>query len=286
MTVKKGLFYAGVFLVAFGVTRLFVGNSPDITKNAVMITNKAENSGGTGIVYYSTKNGSYVLTNAHVCHVVENGGVIKTDAASYQVQSYLKSEVSDLCMIYTPVDLKRQTKLAKSEPELFTLSKVSGHPALMPTVVSLGHFSGRQIISVMTGTRACTDADKDNAFCLFFGIIPIIKSYDSQLVTSTIMPGSSGSGVYNAKNQLSGVVFAGQGDFGYGWIVPYDQVVQFLSKEVFSGNWVNIDQTLTKQNTDAGSGTKEMLKKCNQAVELNIVRFCSILRRDVVWNEQ
>lgn len=284
MTVKRVLFYAGVFLVAFGVTRMFVRNTTDITKNAVMITNKAENSGGTGIVYKSSKNGSYVLTNAHVCHVVENGGVIKTDAVTYQVQSYLKSEVSDLCLIYTPVNLKGQTKLASKDPDIFTLSKVAGHPALMPTVVSLGHFAGRQIISVMTGTKPCTDADKDDAFCTFFGVIPIIKSYDSQLVTSTIMPGSSGSGVYNTKNQLSGVVFAGQGDFGYAWIMPFEYVKQFLNIEVYTGTWVNVDQTLTKQTTDANS--KEMVKKCSQATDPKIVRFCKILRRDVVWNNQ
>jgi len=284
MTVKKVFFYAGVFLAAFVVTRIFVGNSTNITENSVMITNKAENSGGTGIVYKSTKNGSYILTNAHVCRVTENGGVIKTNTGNYQVQSYLKSEVSDLCLIFTPVDLQQNTKLARKEPEMFTLSKVSGHPALMPTVVSLGHFSGRQIITVMSGTRPCTDTDKDNAFCAFFGVIPIIKSYDSQLVTSTIMPGSSGSGVYNTKNQLSGVVFAGSGDFGYGWIVTYDQVRQFLNSEVYSGTWVTIDQTLAKQNTDGSSGTREMIKKCSQATDINIVKFCAILKRDVVWN--
>lgn len=289
--VKKVLLGAAVFLAAYSVTNLVRAekNTTNVTKNAVMITNKAANHGGTGIVYKSNNAGSLVLTNDHVCKAISTGGVVRTDNNQYQVQAILESQVSDFCMIYVPSNLKQNTTLAGSEPEMFSIERVSGHPALFPTVVTAGHFSGKNIITVMTGTRECTDADKDDPtnsiYCAFFGLVPILKSYESQLVTSTIMPGSSGSGVYNDKNELSGVVFAGQGDFGYGWIVPYEQVAQFLNHESLTGKWQTIDQTLNPSKNTDESKTKEMLKKCNEAVDLVIVRFCTVLRRDVLWNQ-
>lgn len=288
MTKTKTLFYAGVFLVSFGITRMVVNHNPtDVTKNAVMIVNKQMNSGGTGVIYESGKAGSYILTNAHVCGVVKNGGVVRSTTGDYQVQSYVKSEVSDLCLIYLPADLKQNTKLAKSEPKVFSPSKVAGHPALMPTIISTGHFSERQIITIMTGTRPCTEADAsdplNNIYCTFFGVVPVLKSYDSQLVSSTIMPGSSGSGVYNNNNELSGVVFAGSGDFGYGWIVTYDQVKAFLNVESQTNPFTNVDQTLGQQ-AKPETTTKDMVKKCVNADNSVILNICRVLKRDLLWN--
>lgn len=289
MTVKRLLMFAGVFLLSFGATKLIVNHNPtDTTKNTVMITNKAGNSGGTGVIYKSTKDGSLVLTNAHVCGVVENGGLVRTTEGQYQVQSFLKSQISDLCMIFVSSDLKENTKLAKKESKVFDSVKVSGHPALLPTVMTYGHFSDRQIITVMTGTRPCTATDAEdplnNLYCGFFGVVPVLKSYESQLVTATIMPGSSGSGVYNKNNELAGLIFAGSGDFGYGWIVTYDQVAQFLNFESHYSKFTLVDQTLnaeTKKNVE----TKEMVKKCVNAVDPNVLNICRVLKRDMVWNK-
>lgn len=283
----------------FLVTALLIGgvfyayktfhNPTDLTKNSVMIVNKAMNSGGTGVIYASGKSGSYVLTNRHVCEVVKNGGVVRTTIGDYQVSAYVESEVSDLCMIYLPADLNQNTKFAYREPKVFSPSKVVGHPALMPTIISTGHFSHRQIITIMTGTRACTDADLEDPvnkmYCMFFGVVPVLKSYDSQLVSSTIMPGSSGSGVYNDKNELSGVVFAGQGDFGYGWIVTYDQVKAFLDVESQVTPFTNVDQTLGQRGASEGT-IKDMVKKCsNGSVEPVVLNICKVLKRDLLWNK-
>lgn len=264
-------------------------NPTDITKNAVMIVNKAMNHGGTGIIYQSKKEGTLILTNDHVCRAISNGGFVKTTENQYQVQSMLESQVSDLCLVYVPSNLKQNTKVATESPETFSPEKVSGHPALMPTVISSGHFSERNIITVMTGTRPCTAEDANDPlnslYCGFFGVVPVLKSYESVLVTSTIMPGSSGSGVYNSNNELSGVVFAGQGDFGYAWIVPHDQVVQFLNKETITGKWKTIDQTLNQSATEEGkkTTTKELLKKCVNATKVEVLGICSVLKRDVMW---
>lgn len=276
-----------LFITVFGYKYL-TANPTDIHRNAAMITNRAVTHGGTGVVYSSTSKGSYVLTNDHVCRAVQSGGVIKVDSGTYQIQSILESDVSDLCFLFTPGNLGLNTRVAKSPPRLFDSAKAVGHPALMPTVISTGEFSDKAIIQVVIGMKPCTEEQlKDPGvalMCFFAGGIPIIKSYESQLVTSTIMPGSSGSGVYNDANELTGLVFAGSGDFGYAWTVPYDQLVQFLNVEAQKPKWVNVDQEVHAfDNNDEAHNFRNVLKKCNVETDERFVTICNLLRRDMTW---
>lgn len=224
---------ASVFLVV-GFSMYFTSSKPTKPVNStVMITNMEGNSGGTGSVYYSTSSYSLVLTNAHVCGLLEkNGGLVQTEYQSYRPTFLVKSPVSDLCMVTVLANLHSNEQLADDAPNVYSKVTVVGHPALNPTVVTQGHVSGRRILPILTGFEDCTEDDKtnDNAIlCIFLmGHKPVIKLYESVLVTATIMPGSSGSGVYNNKNQLVGLVFAGSGELGYAWTVPYEQVVTFI----------------------------------------------------------
>lgn len=280
-----------VAAVAIMLSGLYLArNTTNLQNNTAMITNKDVTHGGTGIVYKSTAKGSYVLTNDHVCRAIKDGGgVIKTTQGTYQVQSMLESQVSDLCLTFTPANLNQNTKVASTEPKFLDTAKVSGHPALMPTVITTGHFSGRDIIQVVTGFTPCTNDELSNPqfglICLIFGGVPVIKSYESLLVTATIMPGSSGSGVYNENDELSGVVFAGSGDIGYAWTVPYDQMVAFLTNEVSTGKWTNLDQQvhILEKTENSSKHLKEVLKKCNEATDERVLNLCSVLRRDTTW---
>lgn len=287
---KKITIGLSVFLLSFTISSLFYNyNSTDITKNSVMVVNKAMNSGGTGIILKSSKDGSYVLTNSHVCRLIKKaGGLVRTATSTYQAESILESKVSDLCLVYVPANLKQNTKLANHEPETFSAAKVSGHPALMPTSITTGHFSERSIIQVMSGIRPCTEqeaGDPDTAMvCMFFNGIPVVKSFESVLVTATIMPGSSGSGVYNSKDELSGVVFAGAGDFGYAWTVPYDQVNAFLNVEAKEGLFEDLDQTVQMFNKKDDSKTiREILQQCQKVEDPKILSMCNLMKKDVVW---
>lgn len=201
---------------------------------SVMITSPDQHAGGTGVIYRSTTTKSYVLTNKHVCGVVENGGLVITDdGQEHAVVGYLKSKDHDLCMISVAADLHVNTEIASRAPEYYSKAAISGHPALLPTVVTHGHFSGRKIISVVTGIKKCTDEDlKANPLmCVFVGGIPQLKSYEAQLVTATIQGGSSGSAVFNEDGEIAGLVFAGSGTIGYAFIVPYESVYNFVTNE-------------------------------------------------------
>lgn len=155
----------------------------------------------------------------------------------------------------------------------------------MPNVISTGHFSGRQIIQVMTGIRACTQEELESELgvvCAFFGGIPVVKNFESVLVTATIMPGSSGSGVYNSKNELSGVVFAGSSNFGYAWTVPYEQVVNFLQSEHTHLKAKAVSQEVSIFGQESNK-TKEILQKCAQATNDEVLTYCNIIKQDMTW---
>lgn len=293
---KEGLKIGGILVAAIASVALlkstFFGKAPNnLHTNSVMIVNRAMNHGGTGVIVNSGPGESTVLTNDHVCRAIKNGGVVKTNTEDFQITSMIESELSDLCFVQVATNLGINTSISSLAPQPYERAIVAGHPALMPNVISTGHFSGRRIIQVMTGFRPCTDAEDADPLtgmvCAFFGGMPVVKSFESVLVTATIMPGSSGSGVYNAKRELSGLVFAGNTEFGYAWTVPYEQLVYFTQKEHQHLKRQDLSQELNIfGQSDEGKHIKEVAKKCSNVSDVtadNIVELCNVLKRDMTW---
>ena len=206
----------------------------EFAKVTAMITRYDGRSGGSGVILSSKTGVSTILTNAHVCHVVENGGIVSTDFKRGSVTSYQVSNVHDLCLITVNTDFKVGTVLAEQEPESYDEAIVSGHPHLLPTIVTKGHFSNKEMITIMTELRQCTpDEMRDNPLlCDLMGGMPVVRNYEAQVISATIQPGSSGSAVFNDKGEISGLVFAGSGDFGYGMIVPFEYLYNFINVEL------------------------------------------------------
>jgi hypothetical protein len=264
----------------------------DLHLNSVKVTNMTANHGGTGIVLRSTDTNSYVLTNSHVCGVVESGGLVSGDAGQFMVTGYKRSLTHDLCIIRVSGNLGYNTKVASRPPNTYYEdASISGHPGLYPNVISKGHFSGKDIITIMTGVRACTEAEaasEDTALlCGLLGGIPILKQFQSTLVTATIMPGSSGSGVYNSDNELSGVAFAGKGDLGYAWTVPYEYMKNFLNKEQYHIPFTvpsdEVDLLGAAANKRSVEAYMIRLKKvCNTGSREKIKELCSLADSDLV----
>jgi S1-C subfamily serine protease len=265
----------------------------DATGNSVKITNMAGNHGGTGIILKSSPTSSLVLTNSHVCGVVEDaGGKVAGVYGTFAVTEYKKSETHDLCLIKVSGDLMGEVKLANRPPRPYSeVALISGHPALYPNVKTVGHFSGRSNISILVGFKPCTEEDAaDEAkapYCFMLGGLPIIKQYDSVLVTATIMPGSSGSAVYNDKMELSGVVFAGAGDLGYAWTVPYEYVKNFLQKEARTLKYTKPSNVLSLfPEGEKKAKEKESMQKlqtlCESADKSKMKSLCAILNSDML----
>ena len=219
---------------------LIVGLLPSCTDpvllSTVKITNLDNTSGGSGTIIRSEKTYSEVLTNAHVCHVTDNGGMVTSLYQRAFVLSYKISEQHDLCLIKTSESFNVNTDIASSEPNILDYARASGHPQLLPIIVSEGHFSGKELVPVMIGLRKCTEAEFNDPifgkFCIFAGGIPIVKIYETVVVSTLIQPGSSGSAIYNSSGKIAAVVFAGSRDIGYAMAVPFNYVYNFINNEV------------------------------------------------------
>lgn len=275
----------------------------NIADSTVMITSLNGNSGGSGVIIKHVGNKTLILTNKHVCGVVANGGLIKTTRGEeHTVLDYRESITHDLCLITIASKLPGRVNLANSAPKMYDHAIVSGHPALLPNVITEGHFSGNRVISVFLGFRTCTKEElKDDNLalvCIFFKGLPVIRSYETVLVTATIMPGSSGSAVYNSSKELGGLVFAGSGDIGYAFVVPYEFIVNFLYNEVskiekkYPDYTMDVKTLLSRQKRDS-MNMKRLEQKCvNELDEVNnteagniIKSYCDAIVRDYKWRK-
>jgi S1-C subfamily serine protease len=207
-------------------------NNTEYSKTSVMITNDKMNSGGSGVIIDSRPGSSHVLTNKHVCQLIQVGGkVITDDGTAYPVDGYQVYKKHDLCLVEVMADLGTSVKIATQGPNDYDYSMVVGHPSLLPTIISSGHFSQHKSIDVMVDTLPCdgSETDEEIIFCAFFRVKPLIKTFQSQVISNFIMPGSSGSPVFNDKGELSGLIFAGSEGLSYGYIVPWEYVQDFLN---------------------------------------------------------
>jgi len=208
----------------------------EYSATSVMITRFDGRSGGTGVILSSSKKNTKILTNAHVCELVSGGGIIRSERIKGIVKTYQISDVHDLCLITTNTNFKVNTVIADDQPDVYEDATISGHPHLLPNIVTYGHFSQKELVSIMSKLRKCTQEEMTNPntglYCQAFGGVPVINRYEAQVVSATIMPGSSGSAVFNNKGEVSGLVFAGSGNFGYALIVPHEYLVNFIENEV------------------------------------------------------
>lgn len=194
--------------------------------SSVTITNLDMDRGGSGVILRSTSMLSTVLTNAHVCKAIgQYGLVIDASGGKHVVLSNTLAEAHDLCLITVASDLHINTYLAPEGPKVGTKAYIAGHPMLLPTVISTGYFVGKTIITIVEVLPGCATPQ------LPFLCESTEKKFESEVVSATIQPGSSGSGIFNEKGELSALVFAGAGGFGYAMAVPLEYIHEFLGVE-------------------------------------------------------
>lgn len=246
----------------------------------VKITNLTENSGGSGTVLLSDDKESQILTNRHVCELVLKGGGLAhtSDGRRHYITAVKMSETHDLCLAYVPSNLHINTPVSSLPPTVGEDALIVGHPHLLPVMHTRGSFSGHLILPVQVGARACTEEDMKNPdygiLCIFLGKLPIIRMYDSVVTSALIQPGSSGSAVYNSNGSIAGVVFAGDADLGFGYVVPWEYVVTFLKMEVKILNRTPITTNINALES-VNSETKEqkLVKYCKQHKKNNACKL-------------
>lgn len=192
------------------------------------ISNAEMNSGGSGSVIQTGSSGSIILTNGHVCEATKPGWIVTVNGVQSKINKIKYFDQHDLCLVHVSKNFGKTVKLSKKIPKATEQSVVSGHPLMLPQIVTTGHFSDQMEIEVMVDIRACTpEEEKQYGFDCIFGM-PITKKYQSQLTSNLIQPGNSGSAVYNEKGEVAGVIFAGAGEIGFAFIVPAIYVTYFV----------------------------------------------------------
>lgn len=209
-------------------------NATQFAQTSVMIMMADQRGGGSGVIYKSSDQGTIILTNKHVCEIIQTGGTANTRNGIYKIRSYKFYTKHDLCMVKINENLHTNTIVAQKNPPTYSHAWVSGHPNLQPHTLTQGFFSTRKKLEIAVGFKACdgTETNEDAFYCFFYKVKPILKTYESQYVTATIMAGSSGSGVFDENGEIAGLVFAGspQG-LSYAYIVPHEFVKDFTDNE-------------------------------------------------------
>lgn len=302
-TTKIALGAAGLALLALLALSILDATSAKHPKEiTAKVTNIQGTGGGSGSIISRSPSLSEVLTNAHVCKgALKDGGKITlTDGSEHMVIRYYLSDVHDLCVVQVAADLKNTVKVRKDAPAVYEPALVTGHPALMPNIITNGHFGGKQIIPLMVGVRKCKESDFKNResapFCMFFGVVPVIKNYESQVLSATIMKGSSGSPVLDKEGKLAGVVFAGNADgLSYSYIVPAESVINFLNDELpalkSSGDYFHYPESVSgdsgeeEETLDRKEGYQIFKEKCAENQESidneYIKNFCKELLTNI-----
>ena len=257
---------------------------------SVRIMNQEMNSGGTGSILESTEKQTTILTNKHICRLIEPGGVVDYQDKQYQVTEYQKFQGHDLCLLHIDADLKVNLVVSESLAKVSSKSIVSGHPSLLPHIATVGHLSERQDIELMVGIKRCSEADKkeDPLACTWFGGKPVVQTLDAQLISNLIKPGNSGSAVFNPKGELVGVVFAGSGrDFSYGLIVPQIYLLYF-TQNAKRFPFVKVG---TPVDDEGVSGRVFNFDKCKSVdfestkISKKVKEFCKTVNDNMIWRK-
>lgn len=222
----------------------------------VMVTSMEGKSGGSGVILDSFNSESHILTNAHVCGLLKKGGKIITNNQVYLATGYKISEAHDLCLVRIAYNLGIRTVLAKHKESLYSEVVIAGHPNLLPLIVTRGHMSERMNVRIITGSKPCTQENiktmTDYLFCALFNMIPIIKTFETDVTSATILPGSSGSGVFNSSGELIGLAFASNSrELNYAMTVPYEYLVFFLKEESKLKDWKIPDENAQESDEEA-----------------------------------
>jgi hypothetical protein len=228
LTLLAGFFYCSSNYVEY--KEMYLRHK--VGSQVVKITNKEENSGGTGFHIKTNSENVYILTNAHICDGVGKDGILwVTSGNSNKIPRKIieSNDYTDLCLVEP---LPNQKGLTLREDIQEPVNAYSfGHPNLMPLTMNKGEVTGREPVEIVVklGHDECDKPKfKKTTIPWIFGDMPacslILDAYMSNIIA---LPGSSGSPVVDSSGNLFGVVFAGN-RANWAFIITQLQISKFL----------------------------------------------------------
>jgi S1-C subfamily serine protease len=203
--------------------------------------NNNPRSGGTGFAVIAPSGRVYTLSNGHVCEISKNGLMdawVPGTERSYSLRILEISKETDLCLLeampgYTGIPLADAFRPSENVTVL-------GHPLLQPLTFSVGKYVALQTIKVTAKVNVEPDECEGDqyefhdtsgtVYDLLFGIKSFcLRKVKAVLTNLVIYPGNSGSPVLNFYGNVAGVVFAASNETHYGYVIPIEDIVKFLS---------------------------------------------------------
>ncbi len=208
------------------------------SKDVVTLINE-NGGGGTGFAIKGMSGKTYILTNRHICRSSKSGflkAIYGKD--TFIVKVIKESESNDLCIVEAPDSVRTGLRLARSV-KLGERAYAVGHPLLEAITVTEGELSSYMSIPMQIGENVTPDECKppynriidvsDNPFALIAGVWNVcIEDIQCNSSTIPILPGNSGSPVFNIWGNVIGVVFAATESGVHSYIVPLVVVMEFL----------------------------------------------------------
>lgn len=199
-----------------------------VGSKVVMITNKEENSGGTGFFVKAPSGDTYILTNAHVCSLgrnnlfshVNNGRQVRLNVIEV-------SSETDLCILSSFGNIEGLN--VASNVAIGEELALAGHPKLMPLTVSNGQLIGYSTTVVLYDNAPCPETLEGpfQSVPTRFGEMCVGVIKEAGMTNILSLPGNSGSPIVNFFGNVVGVLFAGGSD-NWGIIVGINSIKHFL----------------------------------------------------------
>lgn len=196
----------------------------------------AHQGSATGFEVKAPSGAIYTLTNAHVCGL-EKDGVVMIEEKLHSGRLIPKRIIevfsdNDLCLVEGLAGYEGLS-LASSY-EMGDLNYAIGYPLGESINISSGFLKQIADIQIPLPEIANSDCKGPNLLIgsvqTIFGPIEMCFIKRNAIQTNIpIYPGNSGSPMFNASGQVTGVIFASNRATAWGSAVPLESVISFLS---------------------------------------------------------